>query len=327
MMRWTLLVATVAGLVIAGWVIGSVGLVPIAAAATSIGFGGFLLLILYTLLVLGVLGYACFLLAPDLPPSRVPQFIWSRTTREGATDILPFSQFGGLVVGARTLVAGGLPGPLVYAAMIADMTTEMAAQLLFTLFGIAMLGFRLLDGGGSINAAIWPLALSGLAGAVAIMAAFAFLQRPVIGLAGRLGERLLPGSHAIAQAVRGELDAIYRRPLHVCGGFLLNLLAWVASGAGAWIALRLMGVEISLAAVLTIESLVFTLRSVAFLVPGAIGLQEAAYALLGPLFGLDPETAVGLSLLKRARDIAIGLPALLLWQLGESRRLLRAQHG
>jgi putative membrane protein len=209
--------------------------------------------------------------------------------------------------------------------MVADMTTEMAAQLLFTLFGIAMLGLYLLNGGGSVNAAIWPLALSGLTGAVAIMAAFAFLQRPFIGLAGRLAERLVPGSRAIAEAVRRELNAIYRQPLRVCAGFLLNLLAWAASGAGAWIALRLMGVEISLAAVLTIESLIFTLRSVAFLVPGAIGLQEAAYVLLGPLFGLDPETAVALSLLKRARDIAIGLPALLLWQLGESRRLL-ARH-
>jgi putative membrane protein len=321
-MRWALLIATIAGLVVAGWVIGSVGLVPIAEAAAGIGIGGFLLLVLYSLLVLGVLGYACFLLAPDLPPSRIALFTWSRTTREGATDVLPFSQFGGLVVGARTLVAGGLPGPLVYAAMIADMTTEMAAQLLFTLFGIAMLAVRLLDGGARAGDAVWPLALAGLAGATVIMAAFALLQRPVIGLAGRLGARHLPGSAMLARAVRGELDAIYRRPLHVCGGFLLNLLAWVASGAGAWIALRLMGVEISLAAVLTIESLVFTLRSVAFLVPGAIGLQEAAYVLLGPLFGLDPETAVALSLIKRARDIAIGLPALLLWQLGESRRLL-----
>jgi putative membrane protein len=324
-MRWALLLATVAGLIVAGWVIGSVGLTPIATAAASIGAGGFILFLLYSGLILGLLGFACLVLLPNVPPGHLPLFIWARTTREGATDVLPFSQFGGLVVGARTLVAGGLPGPTVYAAMVADMTTEMAAQLLFTLFGIAMLGLYLLDGGGGVSSAIWPLALSGLAGAAAIMAAFACLQRPFIGLAGRLAERLVPGSHAIAEAVRRELNAIYRRPLRVCAGFLLNLLAWLASGAGAWIALRLMGVEISLAAVLTIESLIFTLRSVAFLVPGAIGLQEAAYVLLGPLFGLDPETAVALSLLKRARDIAIGLPALLLWQLGESRRLL-ARH-
>jgi len=321
-MRWGLLIATVAGFILAGYVIGSVGPWSIIDAALSIGPGGFLLLILYGMLVLALLGYACFVLAPDLPIQRLPLFIWSRTTREAAAEVLPFSQFGGLVIGARTLVAGGVPSPIVYAAMVADLTMEMAAQLLFTFFGIAMLGLSLAQ--GETSEPVWPLALSGLAAAVLITAAYAFLQRPMIEIAGRLGERLLPGARIKAQAVRQQLDALYRRPLPICTGFLFNLLAWVASAMGAWIALRLMGIDIPLLAVLTIESLVFALRSVAFLVPGALGLQEVAYALLGPLFGLDAETAVALSLLKRARDLAIGLPALLFWQIEESRRLLIA---
>lgn len=52
-------------------------------------------------------------------------------------------------------------------------------------------------------------------------------------------------------------------------------------------------------------------------------VQEGAYALLGPLFGLPVEAALALSLLKRARDITIGVPVLLSWQLVESRRRLR----
>ena len=43
----------------------------------------------------------------------------------------------------------------------------------------------------------------------------------------------------------------------------------------------------------------------------------------GPLFGLPVEAALALSLLKRARDIAVGVPMLLSWQLAESRRRLR----
>jgi hypothetical protein len=39
--------------------------------------------------------------------------------------------------------------------------------------------------------------------------------------------------------------------------------------------------------------------------------SEGAYALLGPLFGLPVEAALALSLLKRARDITIGVPVLL----------------
>ncbi|MCY1173965.1 putative membrane protein [compost metagenome] len=49
-------------------------------------------------------------------------------------------------------------------------------------------------------------------------------------------------------------------------------------------------------------------------------MQEAAYVLIGPLVGLPPATALALSLLKRARDVVIAVPALLVWQIGEYRR-------
>lgn len=319
-MRWALLGATILGLVFAGWVIDRAGASAVLEAAGAIGWGGFLLLCAYTLGVLGLLGLAWWVVTPGQPPATARLFVWARAVREGATDVLPFSQFGGLVIGARTLTGAGFPGSLVYAGLIADLTTEMAGQLLFTLFGMALLAIRLTGGGAP--EAVLPLALAGLAATVAMLAAFAFTQRPMIHLAGRLGERLLPGSIAAARAVREALDAAYRRRVPICAGFLLNLAAWVASGGGAWLALSLMGVDIPLLHVLAIESLVFTLRSVAFMVPGAVGLQEGAYALLGPLFGLDPQTAIALSLLKRARDLALGLPALLLWQISESRRLL-----
>ena len=83
-----------------------------------------------------------------------------------------------------------------------------------------------------------------------------------------------------------------------------------------------MGVTIGPVAVIAIESLIFAVRSIAFVVPGALGVQEGAYLLLAPLFGLDPQVAVALSLLKRARDLTIGVPALLLWQASEGRKLL-----
>ncbi|MGA9604701.1 MAG: hypothetical protein WBQ82_11370, partial [Methyloceanibacter sp.] len=50
-------------------------------------------------------------------------------------------------------------------------------------------------------------------------------------------------------------------------------------------------------------------------------IQEGGYILLGAMFGLSPEVALGLSLLKRGREIATGLPCLIIWQSVESRRL------
>jgi glycosyltransferase 2 family protein len=83
-----------------------------------------------------------------------------------------------------------------------------------------------------------------------------------------------------------------------------------------------MGTRIDLPAVIAIESIVYAIRSVAVIIPNALGVQEGAYILLAPLFGLGTDSALAISVLKRARDIAIGVPVLLLWQAAEGRRAL-----
>ena len=288
------------------------------AAIRRIGWAGFALYCAYSLVVLALLGAAWRAVAPDGGP--VAAFAWARTVREGATDVLPFAQIGGLVVGGRVLTARGMPGDLVYASMIADMTTEMGSQAVFTLFGVAALAMALdgtFDRGGVLK-----LVLGGAGLALALLAAFAFGQQPMLRLAGRLAARVLPASVASFDAVAARLAAIYRRHDALALSFVLNLAAWVASGLGAWLALRLIGVHANPVAVVAIEALIFAVRSIAFVVPGALGVQEGAYLLLAPLFGIDPRVAVALSLLKRARDLTIGLPALVAWQAGEGRRLL-----
>ena len=83
-----------------------------------------------------------------------------------------------------------------------------------------------------------------------------------------------------------------------------------------------MGAPISFEGALAIESLLFASRSLAFFAPNALGVQEGAYALLAPLVGLTPADGLALSLIKRARDLAIGAPALLIWQRMEAVRAL-----
>ncbi|MGY2735207.1 lysylphosphatidylglycerol synthase domain-containing protein [Sphingomonas sp. UYP23] len=318
--RIGLLLATIVGLAVAAGTVGTVGIGQVLAAMASIGWIGMATFVIWSGGVLGLLGMAWLAVATDQPSDRLWLFVWARTTREAATDILPFSQLGGLVVGARTLAAFGVPQPVIYASMIADMTTEMAAQLIFTLGGVAVLLMILSH--APVQQGLVPLALGGVAAMVALMALFVFAQKPVLRLAGSLGARMLPGSVAAMAAVRDQLDAIYREPRRVLTAFVFNLAAWLASAAGAWIALQFMGSHVPLWAVLMIEALIFTLRSVAFAIPGAIGVQEAAYVLIGPLVGLPPATALALSLLKRARDVIIAVPALLAWQVGEARRVV-----
>ncbi len=319
MLKYLALILTVIGLAAAIWLIGATGWQNVITGVSSIGGLGFLSLMGWTGVNLIILGAGWLAVAPGIPRSQLGTFAWARTTREAATDILPFSQFGGLVVGARTAIAGGIREPLVYASLIADQTTELAAQLVFTMFGVVMLALVLTD--QSAAAGVLPLVLGGLALMAGIMALFAFAQRPVLKMAQGLAGRLLPNSVATMAALTTELDAIYAQRARVIAAFLLHLLAWVFSAAGAWVALRFMGNDMPLIDVLTIEALIFTLRTVAFAIPGGIGVQEGAYLLIGPLFGLTPSAALALSLVKRARDIAVGVPGVLLWQAFEVRAL------
>ena len=324
-MRLALLLSTVVGLALAAWLLGHIGWAAVWQPVRAIGYGGFALYVAYTLPVLTALGAAWWVVAPGSAPGTLPVFVWGRATREAATDLLPFAQLGGLVVGGRSVAAQGIAAPLAYASMIADLTTEMASQLVFTLAGIAALT-AMLHGDASVHQTTHAAAV-GIALILLVGAAFAGLQRPLIALAGQLLDRVLPGSAIRFDAVRAELDRIYRQRGRVLASFGLNLAAWVLSGLGAWLALRLAGQHVAWTSVLIVESLIFALRSAAFIVPGAIGVQEAAYVLLCPLFGLPPETGLALSLLKRARDVAVGLPVLIAWQAHEGGALWRARAG
>ena len=45
---------------------------------------------------------------------------------------------------------------------------------------------------------------------------------------------------------------------------------------------------------------------------------------MGAIFGVPPELSLGVSLIRRARDLVVGVPILLLWQLVDVRRLRAA---
>jgi uncharacterized membrane protein YbhN (UPF0104 family) len=141
---------------------------------------------------------------------------------------------------------------------------------------------------------------------------------------GKLAARLLPRTVAPLAAVAAKLDAIYRSPARVALSCALHLAAWIASAIGTWIAFRLIGVRLAVVSVLAIESFVYAARTAAAFVPSALGVQEAAYVVLTPLFGVGAEFGLAVSLLKRARDIALGVPILLIWQAVESRGALAA---
>ena len=102
----------------------------------------------------------------------------------------------------------------------------------------------------------------------------------------------------------------------------IHLLSWIPSAGLIWLSVRLIGARLDFFSCIAIEALLAALRSVTIFIPASIGVQEAGYAALMPLFGLGPEVGLAVSLLRRARDVVVGVPVLLAWQALEGRRAL-----
>ena len=92
-----------------------------------------------------------------------------------------------------------------------------------------------------------------------------------------------------------------------------------------WIALHALDLHATFVNALILQSMVLTVRSAAFAVPGGLGVQEGGYLFVGNLLGIPGDAAFALSLIARVRELALGIPALILWQVIEARRLLRTR--
>jgi len=315
------IVALLLGLLAGTLLIAHYGVASVGEALLTIGWTGFLVIILLHLAILFLCGIAWFVLVPPAERAGPWPFVWGRLVREGGSEILPLSQIGGLVMGGRAAALAGLSGRVTAASSVVDATMELLGQLAFAALGLAIL-IALHPEAPFITATALTLV-----GALVVVMLFIGVQRRGFVLLERVAERLSRQWSATGigapGAIQESIRRTYERHGRLLAGFLLHLLAWIAGAFEAWVALRFMGSPLSVGAVIAIEGLLAAARGIAFAVPAALGIQEGAYVVLGALFGLPPDTALALSLLKRARGLALGVPPLLLWQIAEGRQLLR----
>jgi putative membrane protein len=287
----------------------------ILTTLVAIGWGGFVLICGFHFCLIAINGLAWQVLTPDSPPRRWPLFIWARLVRTAAAEVLPLSQLGGPAAGIRLAILHGVPAAIAAAAVIVDVAIEFLTQLVYAVIGVFLLATARPATDLLLPAAAWLVVAAGLC------AAFVLVQRRGSRLLERFEpliarhfSQALPGKIESVTAALARIHADHRRLVVAA---VLHFLEWLATGAEAWLALRLMNVPISFAAATGLEGLLYAVRSVAFMVPMAAGVQEGGYLLVGAAFGLSPDQALALSLLKRGRDLALGVLPLLGWQILE----------
>ncbi len=292
----------------------------VLGALRALGWGGFSVLLLIQALLIAIAGLAWWCLMPPASTGRyglAQRFVLARLMRDSAAQILPFVQLGGVVLGLRVLTLSGVDAAMAMATAAADLAVEFLGELAYAALGLGLLaglrpGDRLIL---PLFAVLLVMALLGGGFVLALLRGTGLLARGVGWFSAGAAERV----HALGQALR----SIHARPSTLGTAWLVHFAAWILTGVQTWLTLRLMHVPASLGAALAIDSLTFGIRSLAFIVPSGLGVQEGAFVMLGGLFGVSPGAALALALARRGRELAVGLPSLLLWQIFESRRAWR----
>jgi putative membrane protein len=307
------------GVLIALLLVSYYGFDNVVSAVGRVGWPQFGLLVGWQLVLFVILGVAWDLITPARTMRRPWVLVWGRMVRDASANCLPFSQVGGFVFGARAVTLHGVEWHTATASMVVDVTAEFLAQIAFTCIG---LGILLVRAPGSRLATPAEVGIG-----LAVLACFGFVwaQKGAAPVFARIGRRIagrwFSDAEERMEVLQAELGLIYGHTGKLALGFFVHLIGWISTGVGGWIAYRALGVPIEFDDALAIEALLSAAAAIAFLVPVNAGVQEAGYAGLGAIFGVPPELSLGVSLVRRARDIAVGVPILLIWQFVEMRQL------
>lgn len=294
------------------------GLGDVGNAIGRVGWGMLGVVVARTVLV-SIHGAGWWLLFPAGRVLPLHTAILLRFVREGVNALLPLTQLGGEIIGARLATFFAVPGPLSAATIIVDILMQAGTQFLFAAVGILTLTALDTDRTVAVTAA------AGLAVAAPLLGTFYFAQRrfghrflqTVLGRVSSDGKWRFLGT---VDAVYHDLSAIYARRKALARGGLVHMAAWFVGVAEVLIVLACTGTPATLLQAVVIESLVQAVRGAAFAVPSAFGAQEAGLILLCGLFQIPSDQALALSFIKRAADLVTGIPGLIALQVIEGSR-------
>jgi putative membrane protein len=278
---------------------------------------GWLLLLLVPLhivpLLLDVMGWRVLI----FERTRIRSLFLIAAIREAINRLLPVANVGGELVGIRLLARQGVSGTMATTSVIIEMLLNLVAQYLFLGLGLAVL--LRITGGVRATGAL----LIAVAAPLPLLLLLLWLLRSgtLFRIVEKLGARMLD-SNAERFGVLSklaQLDTAIRRLASARKRLALatvwQLAGLIAGCSETWLALRWLGHPLSLAATLALESLTLAARSLIFVAPAGLGVQEASLVGVGHMLGLGSDAAIALSLAKRMREILFGLPALAVWHM------------
>jgi putative membrane protein len=268
---------------------------------------------------------AWWVLFPNSDRLSLWQLFWMRWIGESVSTLVPSAAVGGDVVRARLAALHGASVPTAAASVLVDITLGVFVQIAFTLAGLALI-VTVTGHEGFVR----PTLIGALLGMIAIVGFYIVQRLGMFRFIGVIISRLANSSdwHSLinsGQTLDRTIRTLYARRRGVIGCCVWTTASLVLGSGEIWIALHAIGLQATLINALIFQSVILTIRSAMFPVPGALGVQEGGYVVVGNLLGIPGDAAFALSLIARVRELILGIPGLITWQLFEARRLWRAR--
>jgi putative membrane protein len=258
---------------------------------------------------------------------RLPiwQLFWMRWIGESVSTLVPSAAVGGDVVRARLAALHGASTPTAAASVLVDITLGVFVQIVFTLLGLV-----LIVSATGHHGFVRPTLIGAVIGVLAIIGFYVVQHLGMFRFIGKMISRLANADdwHSLVhsgQTLDEAIRRLYARRRGVIGCCLWTVTSLILGSGEIWIALRALGLSATLINAVILQSMVLTIRSAVFPVPGALGVQEGGYVVIGNLLGIPGDAAFALSLIARVRELILGIPGVITWQLIEARRVWRVR--
>ena len=233
------------------------------------------------------------------PRVDFPTLLGVRMAGEAFNLTTPTASMGGEAVKAWML-RGRVPLDEGVLSVVVAKTTIMMGQGLFLVVGTIVTFVAAPSESKLLGWMMWLLALEVLA-----IAAFLVAQIRGVGWVPRVLARMgiARSSETVARIDEGLAWFYRNEPRRLALSIAFHFIAWLLGSLEAYLILRFLGLEVSLATATIIEALGTGVRFATFLVPASLGALEGGYVATFSALGLPSPAGVAFGLARRVREI------------------------
>jgi putative membrane protein len=242
--------------------------------------------------------------------------------------LLPVGQVGGEIARIRMMLKRQFVARVAIATVIGDQTLQVVTQAVYCLLGFVLFIYVELGQTQLSGQIVWSVLGGVVLFGIASVILYWLQQAGLAQLLARIARKFAvvqAGESIAAQAAQVDeaLKAMYQRRDRLLIAALWRFAFRITAAGETWLAFRFLGHPVTVVDALILESIGQAVRSAAFFIPGGLGAQEGAIVLVGAALGIPTEIALAASLCKRVRELGLGVPGLLAWQVEEGRRVFR----